>query len=201
VTASKIDWHFWLGMRTMKAWQAISLSLGVDPTNIRCDPRSWKAWAEKDFSSNDHGSLNNRIKEEFGKRLLLLRGSRSDGSRFKYASLSMEDPAYHGVELNEVTKWLQSIGRVPVADELLKAVKNAPAPVAEDPPSPPAEMPWIQKARDAAQEFHRAKPKLTKETISNLLHDKLKKDGVVGRGGKVPSPETIRKSALAGMKF
>jgi hypothetical protein len=65
---------------------------------------------------------------------------------------------------------------------------------------------WAAKAREIAEAIYRKKSSLTVEQISDKTHKEMtdrhnsKELGMTGRGGKVPSADTIKRHALTGIK-
>lgn len=69
-----------------------------------------------------------------------------------------------------------------------------------------ARLPWIENARKIGKIIHKAKPSLSVEQIAQKTRAEMTKqkdegkDGMTGRGGKIPRSETIKRHALTGIK-
>jgi hypothetical protein len=132
---SKVDWEFWVTLRQVKVWQAVALSLGLDPDTMNQSRDYWRHPPE------DRDIPNVRLRDEFGQRLRLLVGDRLDPTRFTAESNSTDTPANHRVLLAEVGAWLAALGRGPVAPAFLSALGAPDVPVdiataTGQPPSP-----------------------------------------------------------------
>ncbi len=60
--------------------------------------------------------------------------------------------------------------------------------------------PWCQFARSKGKEILEQHPLFSKQQIANKVRHIMEEEGIAGRGGKVPSAETIRRHALAGLR-
>ena len=219
MTPSKIA--FWLAMPELEVWQAIAVTLDLDPDEMRHSPGGWMTGGPGPYFE-DRSFPNAAIKDEFNVRLRLFvatlpgRGGKKASARSPLRA-TRDDVLL----LAQVAKWLQHLGRTPISEGLLAAMQAPPAPPAPvDPPRPPELPPpepadtmvqavavdpspgskprseAAQAAREAGQRMLDANPSWTIETIAAELH---RSGGTPGRGGKQLSVETIRK-ALAGIQ-
>jgi hypothetical protein len=190
---SKIDWNFWLAMPYVRVWQAAALSLGIDPDKLANDESD--AW--EDCDPPDLLSLS-----ELTKRIRLLAAARLDPQYFR-AGASRGTPADHDIQLIPVGKWLKARSRIPIDENLLAASEAADRPLEISQPTivTNGELAWINLARDEARRIAEARPKLSQSRMAEKIHEKFTANGTTGRGGKVPSSATIKRTALTGMKF
>ena len=66
---------------------------------------------------------------------------------------------------------------------------------------PQAEPPsWIPIAREKALEFKRERPKLSWHQIAEKVYKYMEEENITGRGGRVPSPDTILRHALQNLE-
>lgn len=91
----KPDWKFWQHMPEVKLWEAICLSLNIDPNEF-----------VSEFDGLEEAFENN---EEAFKRLRLLIANRPNHLHFSPGSLNMGNNYLHGVQLAEFAKWSFSI--------------------------------------------------------------------------------------------
>jgi hypothetical protein len=133
VAVSKIDWDFWLAMPKVKAWQAVALSLSVDPDKIRVSPHPWMAGPNALPIYTPASFPNDQVRDEYDKRLRLLTASLSD-KRFTAGTPNCEITYYNDVYLSEVAIWLKSLGRSPIAEKMLPATAD---PIAAAPAKAP----------------------------------------------------------------
>jgi hypothetical protein len=140
---SKVDWNFWVTLRQVKVWQAVALSLDLDPDTMNQSRDFWRHPPE------DRDIPNVRLREEFGLRMRLLVDERLDRERFSEGSDSSDTPANHRVQLAEVASWLVGLDRVPVSTAFLSAldmpdgrvtIAASPEPSPPAPPPPPAPL-------------------------------------------------------------
>lgn len=104
------DWSFWLHMPEVRLWQAVALSMSIDPDSLKHHPQGWMVgpgsgpiFTNDSFSSSEQQII-------FDKRLRLLVANKSVNNGFSPGTLSMDHPAYNSVRLSEFSPWAQSIG-------------------------------------------------------------------------------------------
>lgn len=111
---SKPDWKFWPSRPWVKAWEAVALSLNIEPRSLEEDPLSFMAdtgggpfFLKRDFP-------NPEVKAEFDKRLRLAI-ARSPNPEFS---------GFDDVNLAEFSAWSLS-SRWPVPPQIAALAKNA----------------------------------------------------------------------------
>lgn len=99
-------WKFWRAMPEVKLWQAIALSLNLDPDLLNPD------YIDNDsLELDEHGGWNGDASlsvtelSNFSKRLRLLVANISDKKQFSAGTLNISNRALHGVRLNEFAVW------------------------------------------------------------------------------------------------
>lgn len=120
----RIDWEFWRSMPEVKAWQAVALTLGIDPDQMNQCRDYWRQRPE------DADIPSVRIREEFDQRLKLLVVARANSAELTAGMSSTDTPANHRVRLEEVVRWVRKLGRTPLVDGLAAH----PATAADQPP-------------------------------------------------------------------
>jgi hypothetical protein len=145
---SKVDWDFWVTLREVKVWQAVALSLGLDPDTMNQSRDFWR------HSPEDRDIPNVRLRDEFSQRLRLLVSDRLDPKRFTGQSNSTDTPANHRVLLAEVGTWLAGLGRAPVSAAFLNALGmpagialpvSSPERIQAPPPAPLTAETWQEE--------------------------------------------------------
>jgi hypothetical protein len=216
----EIDWHYWTNLTYVTLSQACALSLGIDPHSFDSDNRYYEFGPGANDRPGGGVSRITQIKtmEELAKRRQMLSQALSSQQHFSAPSVGMT-PGKH-VLLLEFARWLQQIGRTPIADGLLHAVATGAAPpslavpvpapgeptqmlrvgsdtatITNDLP-PTTDMGWVKRARAEGQKIRQDHPQMSTNKISVCVHEYLTKNKIVGRGGRVPTPETIRRHAL-----
>jgi hypothetical protein len=159
MTISSIDWDFWRTMPEVKVWQAIALSLGIDPDRMD--------------QSRDYGRLapadadvaNARMRTEFAGRLQLLVAALPDPEHFTKGLVSSDTPANHRVQLKQVAAWLRLTGRLPLAESFLIATGVS---------QPPAAPPGAASSDDSTPDEKR--PPLTElQKMQSWQEDQLRR--------------------------
>lgn len=99
------DWEFWQDFSNVELWQAIALSLNLDPdlidkyeiekSGFRLDEDGW----------NGTHPLSADTTDKFSKRLRRLIENISNRDFFSPNTLSLNSPVFHGVRLDEFSVW------------------------------------------------------------------------------------------------
>lgn len=113
-------------------------------------------------------------------------------------------------------QWREILSKAIAGGELILLDPNSLLPVVTaDAPGAkvkavPSESPsgdgWKANARQIGKKIHKEKPSLNVEKIAGKTHDEMTdrkakgETGMTGRGGKVPSADTIKRHALTGIK-
>lgn len=168
-----VDWEFWLALPTVKVWEAVALSLGLNPEAMNQSRDYWK------HAAQDHDVPATPLRAEFGLRLRLLVGSLTDPTHFSSERLSADTPANHRVRLQQVGQWLQAIDRRPITEAFLS--KLALSPVELPGPSAPAPAPGLPlqsssgkaSARTPASPMHAWQEEQIRRTVRSLGYDPL----------------------------
>jgi hypothetical protein len=106
-------------MPEVKLWQAVALSMNIDPDSLKHHPQAWMAGpgAGPIFTEDSYPSREERDRAD--KRLRLLVANKTVKNGFSPGTLSMDNPANHGVRLSEFAAWAISVGMTPLPDELV----------------------------------------------------------------------------------
>ena len=203
-----IDWSYWLQMPEIKAWEAVALSLNLDPEQMVHLKEGWMAGAGSDPLFEDESFPDKQTKNEFYKRLRLLLAALKDRQVFSAGRLSLANPGDNGVRLQEVATWLVCIGRQPLSQELVKAAaaeRESPVPhtnatkADSSEPDTAAET-WKRAANKWGRREHAEHPKWSVEQIAQRVASRLESAGIRGRGNRIIKWETIKRHALVGVK-
>lgn len=133
MAVSKIDWNFWFALPRVKVWQAVALSLNIDPDKLKAyqdgpPAQNSDVWKDPVIFHDRH------TRDEFDKRSRLLGARVSDRAYFAANNLDFGgNRNLHSVKLVEVAKWLQALGRTPIADGLLAGLAKPEALKVPDP--------------------------------------------------------------------
>jgi hypothetical protein len=123
---STIDWPYWRAMGSIRLFQAIALSLDIDPEKLRSDADDYPDPPEE--------------QPKFVKRLKLVLSNIHDRTQFTPIGWS-SDPSFHDVKLGEVGTWLNNHGyELPPDFPLASSATVVAAKKRETPPAAVAAM-------------------------------------------------------------
>jgi hypothetical protein len=198
-------WNKWRLMPEVKIWEAVALSLNIEPEKIETDRIGWTEGGHPFDESDD-----------FNDRLKILRKHASNQTHFPTpCSLNMGSWHLGEKRLDEFAAWCSHVG-FEIPPELSALAKAAPqtAPMVEVRPAKPEAVPvtspsgdgWITKALAIAGDISLKKWKagmreITARNISDALATELSKDSTT-HGKRGPrSSGGVRNFALKGWKF
>lgn len=114
-------WGKWRLMPEVKVWEAVSLSLGIEPTTVKTERYAWMG-AEHPF---DEGA-------EFNDRLSVLLANSSNRNFFPTpCRLSMSHAYQCGVRLNEFASWALTVAEWDIPDDLKQIAASTPVTVSK----------------------------------------------------------------------
>ena len=115
-----IDWSYWLAMPEVRVWEAILLSLNIEPDSVR------DVWNDDILDPLSLVLSHSELASEYKKRLRLLCANRHEPALFTPGTIRMDKPEECGVRLVEVGAWLVKLNRTPtIPEELAAAVVSA----------------------------------------------------------------------------
>ena len=187
-----IDWHHWTVQKEVRLWEAVFLSLGLNP-EIRDHYSRFIEYASPETSR----SIN--------KRLTTLKQYLTDRTHFSPCTLNIGDSNLHGVHLPEFAAWCARVGYRDLPNELA-AIANAPALVSAQPqPSretATAGTDWKAKAREIADELYDRDTTLNCRNSLNgyasKVMDEMQRRGIKGPRGIIDNVNTVQREALQG---
>lgn len=216
------DWDFWQSMRTVEAWQACALSLGLDPDSMPLRPPELFT-NPYEYLNFERGCFPSRpVEVQFEKRLRLLDTYVRDDRYFgpdSYPCLGGSS-AYDKISLKDFAKWAVSVMKwvdmpaqlVVIAQESAGEVRTPPegvegaavAPMESqkpwlipDPRDSEADCPWYIPARYFARQLIRDNSALLnkRDILAAETAKSLANAGIFKRGGKRPlSADTVKKA-------
>ena len=198
-------WNKWRLMPEVKEWEAVALSLNIEPGKVKIDR---DACMEDDHPFDEGG--------EFNDRLEILKKHSSSRTHFPTScNLTMANWYNCEVRLDEFAAWCAHFGFA-IPPELSALAKAAPqtAPMVEVRPAKPEAVPvtspsgdgWITKALAIAGDISLKKWKagmreITARNICEAMATELGKDSTT-HGKRGPrSSGNVRNIALKGWKF
>lgn len=156
------DWDLWLHMPEVRLWQAVALSMNMDPDSLKNHPQAWMAGAGAEPIFKENSFSSQAQKDMFGKRLRLLVANKTVKNGFSPGTLSMDNPHNHGVRLSEFAAWAPTVRWNDIPPELAALAKK-PTAAAETKPAPAKAGAgdtatdgdsWQTKCRAIADELH-----------------------------------------------
>lgn len=123
------DWDLWLNLPEVEIWQAVALSLAIEPDSIQFSRDGWMAGPgdEGPFVEEDSFPLKGDA-EMFEKRLRLLKACLHERRHFSAGSLNMRASYRNGVRLVEFVTWASRINLfAPIPRPLLGLIPLAAA--------------------------------------------------------------------------
>ena len=178
------DWQKWEKIRVVSVFTGTALAMNINP----------------DICKTEANFLNWNVRvDDVGK---------------KYVAAKKKFDNREDIPIGEFVTWALSEGwNIP--DEMLKLCKSksdintqvtSPEKTEIAPLKEKKTYPWVPKAIEIAKAIYKKKPILNVEQIAKKTHDEMternnkKEPGMTGRGGKVPSADTIKRHALTGIK-
>ena len=107
--ARHVDWSEWAHARELRVWEAVAVSLNIEPTKVRLQNHSWMA---------GRGAFGTEEGAEFDKRLRM--AIRALDHELKLASIVMGEPARCGVYLAQFAAWVRDVVLWEVPSELVE---------------------------------------------------------------------------------
>jgi hypothetical protein len=147
-----VDWSEWRHAHEVKVWQAVALSLGIEPSKARFHRDAWMAGPGRVIP--DEG-------DEFARRLRMV--CRALLHELEPASMVMGEPARCGVFVAQFAAWVRDVVRWNAPPELLAlAGTKAVEPIQSASAAPLGPLRWTNE----------------RKTEARSMRDKLKADGV-----------------------
>ena len=132
---SKPDWRFWTKIKAVKVWQAIVLSLDIDPDGMKHNPNAWMAGPGGDPIFESRSFPSDATKIEYDKRLRLLKPEIANTDCFYLFRIVQGSRANCEIYLRDFVKWALAIDLGVMPSELVAMAK---APDKNSVPAPPS---------------------------------------------------------------
>lgn len=94
------NWTVWAHVPTVRVWEAVAVSLNIDPKKIRTRPNAWMGNGE--HFPHDEG-------QQFEDRIEVLRRNLGGGRGLPLASIIMGKPDYCEVRIADFARWARSL--------------------------------------------------------------------------------------------
>ncbi|MBK9162231.1 MAG: hypothetical protein IPM27_12020 [Nitrosomonadales bacterium] len=207
-------WSKWRLMPEVKKWEAVALSLNIEPGEVKTDHNAWMGAAHP----FDEG-------EEFNDRLEILKKHSSNRTHFPTPCiLNMANWYNCEVRLDEFAAWCAHVGFA-IPPELSALAKAAPQPAPKVEAAPavkveavpvitPSVEEWEVQARAIADEcfdtdtkggcrdsLARKKGNKIVGGYSFRVMELMQERGIKGARGIIDNPATIMREALQGEKW
>lgn len=201
-------WEKWRLMEQVELWQAIALSLNIEPSKVKYRNNSWMG-SGLPFDEGD----------TFIDRLEVLRQHSTNRSYFPTpCTLNMNKWYFCCNRLNEFSAWCKHVN-YDIPDELTKLALNVHAPAIEIMANNTIKMTpavnvavkiqgssdWKEKARTLADEFFdkdtRMKCRRTLEGYAELVMESLQELEIHSSRGRIDNVNTVIREALSGKNW
>lgn len=107
---SKPDWSEWKHKPWVKVWQAVALSLNIDPLEMQHSRESWLVGPGRGPIFEDESFANEKIKKDFYKRIRVLSANYLDREFFSPGDIYVGQGAgFQPVKLSECAAWAPSV--------------------------------------------------------------------------------------------
>lgn len=219
------DWTHWTQMPHAELWECVALSCDIEPRKTDMHNLGLygiDARAAKQKASYDDHKI--RV-ETYQSRVDIAVARLNSGDQLQTIDVLPGDPRKWHVSLPEFVQWAVFIMKwKDMPPELVEFARTpdsqSAAPRTMVSRATPDELKilteastdsvksglnsqsWIAKAREYGKEI-RGDPKnkhLNVERIADKVHERMKKEKIVGRGNRVPTAGTIKRHALTGIK-
>lgn len=196
----KPRWKKWRLMPEVRMFEAVALSLDIEPDKVRTTDYAWMG-AKYPF---DEGS-------EFNDRLDVLLANSTNRTFFPTPCISNLSNGYQcGIRLSEFAQWAVLVAEWNDLPPELVAMTKAPGQQSTAPEAQKrgagekAKPEWVTRARDIGTAWMLAEEKSTKkrptvEQIARHLEGELSNQNITGARGTFLDWETIKREALTGI--
>lgn len=115
----KPDWRFWTKINAVKVWQAVALSLDIDPDGMKQSAHAWMAGPGADPIFQGHSFPSEATKVEYGKRLRLVKPEITNPAIFYLHTIIAGDRARCEIYLKDFATWAIFINLGDMPSELV----------------------------------------------------------------------------------
>jgi len=140
--ATPIDWAFWLALRRVEAWQAVALSLDIDPYSMDRNYRYTRGPGGPSDPAFGPTALHLRTMAEFKKRMTLV-----DDAMAHRSIVRPPECGHTQLRLSDFVAWFVQLGRGTLPPPLAAAATSRPSQAAPTPSKAAAPGPTDAETR------------------------------------------------------
>lgn len=197
-------WNKWRLMPEVRAWEAVALSMNIEPEKARTNKYAWMG-AEHPFDEGD----------EFNDRLSVLLANLADRASFPTpCTLNLGDGYKNGVRLTEFAAWAKSIAHwemppemveLAEADDTKQPIPDPSAKAAQVVNKPTSSKPgndWKEECRKIADELDAQDAKAgawsSNDDMSGRVAREAIKRCITGPNGQLTAANILREALQGG---
>jgi len=137
-----LEWRHWRLRKRINAWEAICLSMGIEPRAVRFDRHAWMSGGAPNLDTAFHDEAQ---ADEYASRLRILADYIGNPEHFAPGALSLTGPHLHAVTMADFARWVRDVAEWDAPAELIEL---AGAQAVE--PSQPVSSPQVLSPSDGA---------------------------------------------------
>jgi hypothetical protein len=138
------EWRHWRLRKRINAWEAIALSMGIEPRAVRFDRHAWMTGGAPNLDAAFHDEAQ---ADEYASRLQILADCIGDPEHFAPGALSLAGPHLHEVAVADFARWVRDVADWEAPSELVGMTgERTPLSPAESKGAPIARQLWQESA-------------------------------------------------------
>lgn len=111
------EWRYWKLRKRINAWEAIALSIGIEPRAMRFDRHAWMTGGAPNLDTAFHDEAQ---ADEYASRLQILADYIGDPEHFAPGALSLTGPHLHEVAVADFARWVRDVAEWEAPGELVE---------------------------------------------------------------------------------
>ena len=111
------EWRHWRLRKRINAWEAIALSMGIEPRAVRFSAYGWMSGGPPHFDTKFHAESQ---ADEYASRLRILADYIGEPEHFAPGALSLSGPHLHEVTVADFARWVRDIAEWDAPAELVE---------------------------------------------------------------------------------